>query len=101
MIRPFVARHGRNFQQRRRSDPNAYELYLWAVAIVAAYSFELGGQRFQVRDQHNEVCDVEHRGQLQNLLRRRAFRDPRKVCICHEKLCYLRQEPGLSENSGP
>jgi len=47
-VQPFVARHVRHFAQRRRSDPNAYDLFLWSVAVVSAYSFELGDDRFQV-----------------------------------------------------
>ena len=48
LVQPFVAANPRRFQQRRRADPNAYELFTWAVAVVAAYSFELGDEKFQV-----------------------------------------------------
>ena len=45
MVQPFVSQHSQHFggaemNWRRRFD--------WATAIVAAYSFELGDDKFQV-----------------------------------------------------
>ena len=48
MVQPFMGRHGDRFRRKKGPQPDAYALYLWATAVVGAYSFELGDDLFQV-----------------------------------------------------
>jgi hypothetical protein len=47
---PFVTEHPKHFRTPPGGDiVDMHGLYLWATAMVAAYSFELGEDKFQVR----------------------------------------------------
>lgn len=50
-VNRFVKEHKRRFQlpEFPARFSSHYDLYLWATTVVAAYSFELGDAKFQVR----------------------------------------------------
>ena len=56
VVLPFMAQHPEHFRSPGAGrEAGLHALYRWATAVVSAYSFELGDDKYQVRG-HNRAA---------------------------------------------
>ena len=58
VVKPFCAK-GRMPSVQRKNVLQWQQLYLWATAVVSAYSFTLGEDKFQAMVSHHPCSSVE------------------------------------------
>ena len=57
VVLPFITKHPEHFRTAGAGRESAlHALYRWATAVVSAYSFELGDDKYQVRSQVPAPC---------------------------------------------